>query len=349
MSALSCAGFFRSGGGKTHPGSPQPVATRRASFCHERPTFTRLYRLSGPGVVTVTSACTVKVLVNAQDALDEQETALAGIRHKVLRSQSQLDSLRLDMNAFSDGVPPPYALGDPKISADRSRWVYPLKLRRPMPLMWAIVLGEIVHDLRSALDHCVHQLTLDNKGKELNHTGFPISDKRANWVQMGGKMTADNPLGFASTCAMYQLRGVGKGVLDYIKRLQPHQMANPHTSALWSLHLLWNQDKHRLLLLWGVQLDDAGSVLTLEGADRPGTVTIARGLLRDGDDAVTTTFDGPTTKGTFGGKLSMSVAFENPADRRPGVNDRLWRVHDATAGVVGTLIAAIGQQDEAIP
>jgi len=287
--------------------------------------------------------------VSPAAAADEQEVALAGIRQKLVRSQNLLDGLRVDMDAFSDLTPPPYALGDPKISADLSKWVYPLKMRRPMPLTWAVVLGEIVHDLRSALDHSIFQLTLDYKGQELERTGFPISDKPGNWVQMGGKKTADNPLGFATTCAMYQLRGVGNGVVDYIKRLQPHQMANPQTSALWSLHLLWNQDKHRLLLLWGVQLNDAGSELILEGADRPGTITVAGGLLRDGDDAVTTTFDGPATKGTFGGKLSMSVAFENPADRRPGVNDRLWRVHDATAGVVGTLIAAIGRQDEAIP
>lgn len=280
---------------------------------------------------------------------DAQEEALAGIRQKLLRSQSQLDSLRLDMDAFSSGVPPPFALGDPKISPDHSRWVYPLKLRRPMPLAWAVVLGEVVHDLRSALDHCIYQLTLDSRGKELQRTGFPISDKPANWLQHGGKKTADNPLGFAEQCAMYQIRGVGKGVVDYIKRLQPHQMANPHTSALWSLHLLWNQDKHRLLLLWGVQLNDKGSELKVEGADRPGKVTLARGLLRDGNDAVTTTFQGPATKGTFGGKLNMSLAFANPADKRPDVNDRLWRIHDTTAGVVSTLIAAIGRQDEPIP
>jgi hypothetical protein len=282
-------------------------------------------------------------------AADAQEEALAGIRQKLFRSQTQMDWLRLDMDAFSGGVPPPYALGDPKISADHSRWVYPLKLRRPMPLMWAVVLGEIVHDLRSALDHCVYQLTLDNKGKELRYTGFPISDNPGHWLQLGGKKTTDNPRGFADKCAMYQLRGVGKGVVDYIKGLQPHQMANPHTSALWALHLLWNQDKHRLLLYWGVQLNDKGSALKIEGADRNGTVTIAPGLLHDGDDAVTTIFDGPATKGTFGGKLSMSVAFENPADKRPGVNDRLWRLHDTTAGVVSTLIAAIGRQEEAIP
>jgi hypothetical protein len=278
---------------------------------------------------------------------DAQEAALAGIRQKLHRAQSQLDSLNFDMNAFSDGMP--YALGDPKLNADHSQWVYPLKFRRPMPLMWAVVLGEVIHDLRSALDHSIFQLTLDYKGNELERTGFPISDKRANWVQLGAKKTVDNPLGFASTCAMYQIRGVGKGVVDYIKRLQPHSMTNPHLSALWALHLLWNQDKHRLLHFWGLQLVHEGSELTIHGADRAYTITLAPGLLRDGDDAITTTFDGPATKGTFGGKLHTKVAFENPGDPRPGVNDRLWRLHDATAGIVGTLLATIGRQDEAIP
>jgi len=283
----------------------------------------------------------------AEDQADAQEAALAGIRQKLHRAQSQLDSLGIDMGAFTDGMP--YPLADPKPSADYTQWVYLLKLRHPLPLLWSVVLGEIIHDLRSALDHSIFQLTLDYTGKEFERTGFPISDKPANWAQSGGKITADNPIGFATTCAMYQLRGVGKGVVDYVERLQPHSTPNPHLSALWALQLLWNQDKHRLLHLWGLQLVEEGSNLVIEGGDRAYKIKVASGLLRDGDVAITTTFDGPATKGKLAGLLHTKLAFENPADSRPDVNDRLWRLHDATAGVVGTLIAAIGRQGEAIP
>jgi hypothetical protein len=285
---------------------------------------------------------------SAQDVSDTQEAALAGIREKLHRAESHLNDLDVEMSAFTDGMP--YPLGDPKPNADHTVWVIPLKLRRPLPLLWGVVLGEVVHDLRSALDHTIFQLTLDYMGSELQRTGFPISDKPGNWDQRGGSKTPDNPLGFAQVSAMYQLRGVGKGVVDYVRRLQPYTLPNkPQLSAMWALHLLWNQDKHRLLHFWGFQLVQDGSQLSVKDSDRPYKIMLASGLLRDGDDAITTTFDGPPTKGTFGGRLHTKVAFENPADPTPDVNDRLWRIHDATSGVVGTLLAAIGRQDDAIP
>lgn len=30
-----------------------------------------------------------------------------------------------------------------------------LRMREPIPLMWGVILGEAIHDLRSALDHVV--------------------------------------------------------------------------------------------------------------------------------------------------------------------------------------------------
>ena len=285
--------------------------------------------------------------VPVNDVSDEQEVALAGIRTKLHRANSQLDRLYHEMDSFSDGMP--YALGDPKPNADFSQWIYPLKFRRPIPLMWAVVLGEIIHDLRSALDHSIFQLTLDYTGTELGFTSFPISDKSANWIQVGEKKTPDNPLGLARSCSMYQIRGVGPGVVDYIKRIQPHSTQNPKTSALLALQSLWNRDKHRLVHFWGLQLVEEGSDLRVEGGDRAYTIKITPGLLNDGDDAITTTFEGPAVTGKLEGRLHTKVAFENPADPTPGVNDRLWRLHDATAGIVGTLLAAIGRQDEPIP
>jgi hypothetical protein len=269
-------------------------------------------------------------LVPIEDA-DAQETALAGIRMKLQRSNSQLDRLYVEMNGFSDQMP--YALGDPKPNADHTQWVYPVRFRRPIPLTWAVILGEVVHNLRSALDHSIFQLTLEYTGKELEGTAFPISDKPTSW----------------DLNARHQLRGVGCGVVDYVKRLQPYSTSHPYASALWALHLLWNQDKHRLLNSWGLQLVEEGSDLRFDGAEHAYRIKLATELLHDGDDAITSSFDGPAVRGALNGRLKTKLAFDNPADRRPGVSDRVWRLHDATAGVVGTLLAAIGRQDEPIP
>lgn len=276
-----------------------------------------------------------------------QATALAGIRTKLNRANSQLDRLYLEMNAYNDSEP--FTLGDPQPTADHSQWIYPLLFRRPMPLVWAVVLGEVIHNLRSALDHTIFQLTYDYFGQELEATGFPIL-QAASWDSRKPKhVAADNPAGYSPGCAMYQIRGVGSGVVEYIKRLQPYSSQQPQASALVALQLLSNQDKHRLIHFWGLQLVEKGTDLRIEGGDRAHSIKLATGVLHHGDVAITTTADGPSVKGQLNGRLKTNVAFENPADPTPGVNDRLWRLYDATAGIVGTLLAAIGRQDESIP
>jgi len=279
---------------------------------------------------------------------DAQETAVAGIRSKLSRANSQLDRLHHEMAVFNDNEP--YAPLNPKVNADHTRWVYRMNFARPMPLMWAVVLGEVIHDLRSALDHTVFQLTFDFTGHELPGTGFPISDQSARWdIRRDRTIRTDNPLGFTRDCSMYQIRGVGPGVVDYIKRLQPHSSPSPKTSPLLALQQLWNQDKHRLIHFWGLQLVESRSELTVKGSDRAHTIKFADGVLHSGDEAITVLFDGPALTGSLDGKLGTSIAFENPANPDPGPEDRLWRVHDATAGIVGTLLAAIGHQRDPIP
>jgi hypothetical protein len=276
---------------------------------------------------------------------DTQETALAGIRTRLMRANSHLESLDLEQSIFNDRHP--YTTDNPKRNADYSQWVYPVKFRQPIPLMWGVVLGEIIHDLRSALDHTVFQLTLAYSGREFEGTGFPISEKPTNWDVRSKKRTSDNPLGFARTCSMYQLRGVGCGVVEYVKRLQPDPSQIPQTSVLLALQLLWNQDKHRLIHSWGIEVQEGGD-FRFEGTDRTPIFKLADGVLQEGDVALTVTFDSPVPNGQLVGHLPMVLAFENPADPGPGPADRLWRLHDATCGVVGTLLAAIAHQDEGI-
>jgi hypothetical protein len=147
---------------------------------------------------------------------------------------------------------------------------------------------------------------------------------------------------------MYQIRGVGAGVVDYVKRLQPHTRQDPLTSPLLALQFLWNQDKHRLIHFWGLELAAKGTNLRIEGGTSAYTYELATGVLHSGDDAITVIFDGPAD-GKLNGRLATKVAFENPANPGPGTDDRLWGLHDATSGVVGMLLAAIDRQGEKIP
>jgi hypothetical protein len=91
------------------------------------------------------------------------------------------------------------------------------------------IVGELLHDLRSALDHLAWQLVLNAGGIFTDDTKFPIEAPSTN---LQGKQ--GNP-------------GVAGGVSRKAKTLMARYREHP----LWLLHKLWNIDKHRHVLAEG--------------------------------------------------------------------------------------------------
>ena len=73
----------------------------------------------------------VKTVNATKPVPDEQETALAGIRTKLHRANSQLDSLYNDMTAFGSDLKP-YDIGDPE-----GRRSIPAGVTTAKPKLWA--------------------------------------------------------------------------------------------------------------------------------------------------------------------------------------------------------------------
>lgn len=104
---------------------------------------------------------------------------------------------------------------------------------------WGVLIGEIVHNLRSALDHAVYAAAAEPSGT----TQFPIVRKREDWP---------------SRLAV-QLRSVPDQIVEQVERVQPFHAEPPSTPErhlLAILNRLSNMDKHRLLHT---------AALTLEG------------------------------------------------------------------------------------
>ena len=95
--------------------------------------------------------------------------------------------------------------------------------------MWGIVVGEIVHDFRSALDHVVYRLCTTDKAR----TQFPIFIDAAKFDDHSTTM----------------LKGVNAEAIARIKALQPFSTGEHLKSPLWHLSELSNFDKHRTLHL----------------------------------------------------------------------------------------------------
>ena len=132
------------------------------------------------------------------------------------------------------------------------RYVYRVDGQPPdLPDHWSGLIGDFIHNLRSALDHLAYQLVLLN-GNQPNHSSFPIMEREFRYVDGVAQPTIS-------------LVGVSDAVLEEIKAVQPY--GAPHgisRSPLWWLKELDNIDKHRHLLLYasvvrGAHLRNAGT------------------------------------------------------------------------------------------
>jgi hypothetical protein len=111
-------------------------------------------------------------------------------------------------------------------------------------------MGDVIYDLRSALDHLAWQLVIANGGTPVTpednagpSTAFPIFHSKE-----GAKGGPRPPVSIAG--------GVNTAALAVIERLQPyHRVDDPQLDPLWQLSELCNTDKHRLLLVVGVTYD----------------------------------------------------------------------------------------------
>ena len=83
---------------------------------------------------------------------------LAGVIEKFNRSKEQFDELIAEMDAFFVEKPEPhFSVGE--FDTHTWEWVERFQVRREMPLRWGVILGDCVHNLRSALDHLMWQVT----------------------------------------------------------------------------------------------------------------------------------------------------------------------------------------------
>jgi hypothetical protein len=97
---------------------------------------------------------------------------------------------------------------------------------------WSCVAGDIIHNVRSSLDHLVWDLVIANKQIPNRNNCFPITENEENFLKYG----------------LPSLEGVDSKAIEEIKSLKPFRSG---TEWLWQLHKLDIADKHRTLLIAG--------------------------------------------------------------------------------------------------
>lgn len=120
-----------------------------------------------------------------------------------------------------------------EVITDRSSCSYLVTVRQQTPpLRVAAVFGDILHNLRSALDYLARDLVIANGLKPIDRIGgttFPVRDTRPA-----------NPIDIQP--------GISPTAREILSSLQPYSLGTEFlASPLRRLHALENADKHRLL------------------------------------------------------------------------------------------------------
>ena len=102
------------------------------------------------------------------------------------------------------------------------------------PARISLLVGEVLHQLRSALDHLIGRLEAANGRERESGFEFPIFWDRGRFKREG----------------FQRFQGVSTGAADVIERCQPYHRPAPSYKdhPLWILHDLNNTDKHRVII-----------------------------------------------------------------------------------------------------
>jgi hypothetical protein len=156
---------------------------------------------------------------------------------KIERAKEHLDVLNAKLIEFQDTNP--FKILD---FEDPQNAIYIRQLEIPIidPKL-AIITGDAIYSLRSALDHIAWQLALTKTDRPFDRTCFPIV----------GENTTSNMRNFRATT-----RDIPIDAITEIVSLQPYTRgSNYKTDPLWMLDKLCNIDKHRVIPAQGTAID----------------------------------------------------------------------------------------------
>lgn len=156
---------------------------------------------------------------------------LDGVLAKLNRADAHLEALKGEIPAFFDLDP--YSFRE-KLDCRGGTYSLHIEVREQPPIQWSVLVGDIIHNIRSALDHLAWQLVLVSGGNPTRRTQFPIfleepvdGKPLARWKGM--------------------VAGINAPILENVRRVQPYTSGDKaHENGLAILNALSNEDKHRL-------------------------------------------------------------------------------------------------------
>lgn len=168
---------------------------------------------------------------------------LAGITLKLDRAQEHLNEIEKRGLAW---VTEQESWGySSQVNQGERRYVVSMRLVKPVPPVLTLMVDEVVHHLRSSLDHLASYL-VEWSGGDVGRAAWPIKSSRFQWKHEVERRT--HRWQFWREKGGGPLAGASPGVRAFIEGKQPYNgPGEARDDPLFDLNELWNSEKHRIL------------------------------------------------------------------------------------------------------
>jgi len=157
---------------------------------------------------------------------------LEGVHQKVARAEHHFETLYGEFKEFIEREPQPFGISISYFDADTGYYVCKAIVTASPPIRLGVVLGDVIHNARSALDHLVWQLVIANGKTPTRSNAWPIVTNPNEWKSSAAK----------------RLKGVHTRQIKLIDQGQPYKAGRSARNTFpGMLQSLSNTDKHQIV------------------------------------------------------------------------------------------------------
>jgi hypothetical protein len=161
----------------------------------------------------------------------ETSDSLEGPKLKIERAKSHIrDLVERDAEFFSGPDGPPYIIRREPYDKDPAQECFKVKMIREIDAEFPIIIGEVIHNLRSALDHLTVILGELNCCANTRQIHFPVGRDKAH---------------FELPETQKKIKALSPDAQSMIRGLKPYKGGN---DLLWAMHECSLVDKHNSLI-----------------------------------------------------------------------------------------------------
>ena len=165
--------------------------------------------------------------------------SLDGPLAKLARAREHVQTLKPELAAFYGGKPYRAVY---ECDPNSGEHIWRLKIDHMPPVRLSVVVGDVVHNFRSALDHLIWQLSLLTTPNPYKRSEFPVYDFKVHPAEPKRNDCFDND-------GKRKIQHVPIEAQKLIESAQPYQRGNPYGVFLALLHEIDIADKHRITIV----------------------------------------------------------------------------------------------------